>query len=86
MFEERSGRKSVPQRVNDYITSLYPKAICNVCIAKGTDLSDKRGHPAQVTAALATTTDFVRTMGKCSICKNEKQLIRAARRRSKPKF
>ena len=69
---------SVPQRINDYITSLQPAAVCNKCIAKGIDLQNDAAHPAQVTKALATTNDFLQEAGTCSKCKCEKKVIRRA--------
>jgi hypothetical protein len=65
-----------PQEINDFITSKRPAAVCNRCIANGLNLSNKGAHPAQVTAALATTNDFVQERGNCSICHNERKVIR----------
>ena len=69
---------SVPQRVNDFITSLRPEPVCNRCIAKGAGLTNDAAHPAQVTKALATTSDFSQENGVCSICKADKKVIRRA--------
>ena len=69
---------SVPQRINDFITEHRPEAVCNKCIAKGTDLTNDAAHPAQVTKALATTSDFTQEAGTCSICKDNKMVIRRA--------
>lgn len=68
---------TVPQKINDYITSLRPQAVCNKCIARGTGLSNDGAHPAQVTGALATTSDFRQEIGTCSVCKQTKKVIRA---------
>lgn len=68
---------TVPQKINDYITSLRPQAVCNKCVARGTGLSNDGAHPAQVTGALATTSDFRQEMGICSVCKQAKKVIRA---------
>jgi hypothetical protein len=67
---------SVPQRINDFITKQKPNPVCNKCIAKGAGLSNDAAHPAQVTGALATTSDFVQVAGICSICKGLKKVIR----------
>jgi hypothetical protein len=69
---------SVPQRINDFITAHKPNPVCNKCIADGVGLSNDTAHPAQITGALATTSDFVQDDGPCSICKNAKKVIRRA--------
>jgi hypothetical protein len=68
---------SVPQKINDYITSLRPEPVCNKCIAKGVGLTNDAAHPAQITKALATTSDFTQESGTCSVCKDEKKVIHA---------
>ena len=70
---------SVPQQINDYITRLRPAAICNKCIAAGVGLINDSAHPAQVTGALATTSDFTQEKGQCSVCRSDKKVIRANR-------
>ena len=67
---------SVPQRVNDFITKHRPEPVCNSCIAAGVGLINNTAHPAQITGALATTSDFAQETGTCSICKNSKNVIR----------
>jgi hypothetical protein len=69
---------SVPQQINDFITSKRPDALCNKCVAEGVGLTNDTAYPAQVTAALGTTSDFIRKPGTCSICKNDKTVIRRA--------
>lgn len=69
---------SVPQRINDFITSHKPKPVCNKCIASGVGLVNAGAHPAQVTGALATTGDFIQEAGQCSLCKDNKKVIRRA--------
>jgi len=70
---------SRPQEVNDFITRRAPNPVCNKCIAEGLGWPNKTAHPAQITAALATTSDFVREQGLCSICHGEKEVFRATR-------
>jgi hypothetical protein len=65
--------------VNDFISGKYPAAVCNKCIADGIGLTNDTAHPAQITGALATTSDFEQQDGACSICKNDKKVIRALR-------
>ena len=69
---------SVPQRINDFITKHKPEPVCNKCIAMGLGLINVTAHPAQVTGALATTSDFIQEAGTCSICKDDKKVIRRA--------
>lgn len=69
---------SVPQSINDFITRHKPNPLCNKCIADGIGLENKGAHPAQVTGALATTSDFDQEAGICSICKSRKKVIRRA--------
>jgi len=68
---------SVPQRINDFITAKKPNAVCNMCIADGLGMINKAAHPAQVTGALATTSDFIQEQGQCALCKTNKKVIRA---------
>jgi hypothetical protein len=69
---------SVPQRINDFITAQRPNPVCNKCIAEGVGLTNDTAHPAQISGALATTSDFVQEDGECSICKAAKKVIRRA--------
>ena len=71
---------SVPQQINDFITSHSPDAVCNKCIAVGVGLTNETAHPAQITGALATTSDFIQEQATCSICKSDKKVIRRAPR------
>lgn len=68
----------VAQKINNYITSLYPKPVCDACIVKALSLT-KHAHSNQNTAALGTTSDFERDRGECSICKNTRVVISATR-------
>ena len=70
---------SVPQRINDFITAQRGAAVCNRCIAEGIRLTNDAAHPAQVTGALATTSDFTQDYGLCSLCKSNKKVIHATR-------
>ncbi len=69
---------SVPRRINDFITSHRPRAVCNKCIAEGVGLTNAGAHPAQITGALATTNDFNQERGQCSLCKDTKKVITRA--------
>jgi hypothetical protein len=76
--EAKTKTMSVPQRINDFITAQKSKPGCNKCIAEGVGLTNDAAHPAQVTGALATTSDFAQEDGECSICKNSRKVIRRA--------
>ena len=67
----------VAQRVNDWISNDAPKPVCDICIVEGLGLS-QQAHAAQITAALGTTSDFVRIKGVCSLCKNDRMVIKAS--------
>jgi len=65
----------VAQKINNFITSRHPAAVCDQCIVGSLNLA-AHAHSAQITAALDTTTDFVRKRENCSICNNERMVIR----------
>jgi hypothetical protein len=64
----------VAEKINHYVRSCYPAAVCDKCISDAMGLT-KLAHATQITAALATTPSFKREKGICSICKNEKTVI-----------
>lgn len=66
----------VAQQINDFVTSKRPEKICDKCIADGVGLVNKTAHPAQITSALSTTSDFEVSKGMCLICKNVRKVIR----------
>lgn len=74
---QRAHNMARPQEVNDFITGKYPLAVCNKCIGEGLGWSNTSAHPAQITGALATTSDFTQEQAECSVCLNERQVIRA---------
>ena len=59
----------------------YGQPVCDQCIMRALKLKAP-AHSAQVTGALATTSDFARNSGQCSLCKNERIVIHATRRAS----
>jgi len=69
----------VAEKINKYITSLRPSAVCDKCIVKAMGLT-AHAHSAQITAALGTTSDFRRANGTCAVCKNDRVTISATRR------
>lgn len=68
---------TIAQRVNSFITEKRPDAICDDCIAASLNLS-RRQQSARVTGALETTSDFDRQIGICTLCRDEKKVIRRA--------
>jgi len=69
----------VAQRVNNLITELDGRAICDRCICKEMGFRS-HAHSAQITGALGTTSDFVRDeqKGECSRCGEMMRVIRRA--------
>ncbi|TPM30039.1 hypothetical protein [Mesorhizobium sp. B2-3-4] len=67
----------VAERVNQFITERKSKPVCDGCIVDGLKLTTQ-AHAAQITAALGTTSDFKRERGECSLCKNERTVIRSS--------
>ncbi len=66
----------VAQKINDFITSHRPAAVCDKCLVESLDLTTQ-AHSARITAALGTTSDFVRERAECSLCKNVRVVIHA---------
>jgi hypothetical protein len=62
-------------RVNSWITTQKPMAICDSCIVDAVNITP--AQVAQITGALGTTSDFDRDKGVCAFCKNERTVIRA---------
>ncbi|KQT04096.1 hypothetical protein [Rhizobium sp. Leaf386] len=65
----------VAQRVNDFVTSHPPNALCDRCICDAMNFNS-HAHSAQITGALGTTSDFERLRGICNVCKEERVVIR----------
>lgn len=59
--------QTVPERVNAYITKGCGDPYCDDCIADGVDEPDYE-RVGLVTATLATTDRFNRSVGECSVC------------------
>lgn len=67
---------SVAQDINDYISQMRPKKLCNACIVKGLHLT-QAAHAAQNTIALGTTSDFARNKDQCGLCGHIRIVISA---------
>ena len=69
---------TILELVRNFITDRSPAAICDDCITDRLGLS-VRQHANQKTRQLAEETGFERRNGVCSICGDEKRVIRGAR-------
>lgn len=69
-------RAMIAEQVYRFIRDLRPKSVCDDCIAESLNLS-RRQQAQRVTNALATTSDFQRWQGTCSICSGAKKVIRS---------
>jgi hypothetical protein len=67
---------TVAERVADLLRSKRPESLCDYCIAKLLDLK-KRQQANQATNALEHSADFVRQVGECSVCHEDRMVIRA---------
>jgi len=68
---------TIPERVNAFITSR-DVALCDRCIQEELDIV-QNNQVQQITATLATTSEFVREQGRCPGCGRLKMLSRATR-------
>ena len=66
----------VAERVNKLIASLQGEAICDRCICDRLNFNS-HAHSAQITGALGTTSDFHREKGRCSLCGEDRVVIKA---------
>jgi len=62
-------------RVNSWITTKKPMALCDSCIVDAMNVTP--AQVAQITGALGTTSDFERDKGVCGSCKQAKTVIHA---------
>jgi hypothetical protein len=65
---------SIASRINEYVTTRRPETICDPCVARALDIRDQQAN--QVTVALATTSEFDRTTGRCADCGKEQKVTR----------
>lgn len=63
-------------QVNDLITRKWPHSFCDACLAKALGLRFNSSAPSQLAVALATTSDFDRTNGQCSTCRDTREVTR----------
>lgn len=66
---------STAQRINSWITTHKPDAVCDSCIVDQLNITP--AHVAQITGALGTTSDFDRDKGICGRCNRDRTVIRA---------
>lgn len=67
---------SIQARISDFLRDNRSVDFCDDCIAQRLPLK-KRQQSQSVTSALAETTEFTRTTGRCSSCGKIKTVIRA---------
>jgi hypothetical protein len=67
---------TAPERVNHFLTQSSG-CICSDCIAGELGFRG-RSPTTMITAALATTREFVRGLGRCTLCEREKMVTRRA--------
>lgn len=63
---------TAPERVNQFLTG-NSGPVCSDCIAVKLEFPG-RAPTTVITAALATTRDFVRGLGHCIVCKRHKMV------------
>jgi hypothetical protein len=69
--------RSVPERICDFLRDRVGRAYCDDCVQERLGLK-WRQQVQTITATLAVTGLFARTVGVCSTCNQEKQVTRAA--------
>lgn len=65
---------TAPERVNTFLTQ-NSSAVCADCIAQELAFAS-RSPTTVITAALATTKEFIRGLGRCALCRREKMVTR----------
>ncbi len=68
---------SIPDRVNAFLTAQRPSQFCDDCIAESLEINVKPSIQ-EAASALATTDNFRRGLGICSMCGKEKTVIQRA--------
>ena len=66
---------TIPQRVNAYVTN-QGGFICDSCVQRALGLA-QHNQVQQITAALATTSEFDREKGRCPSCDRLKLLTKS---------
>ena len=69
---------TIPERIYSFLRERTPKPVCDDCLAKHNDVS-QRQTVNTIASALALTTDFDRREATCSMCQNEKLVTRSLR-------
>jgi hypothetical protein len=69
-------RVMIAERVLKFLNDRRPDAVCDDCIAARLDLK-RRQQAQRVTQPLSLTSDFDRRQSVCSLCGDEKLVIRA---------
>lgn len=69
---------TIPERIYTFLRERTPAPVCDDCLAKEADVS-QRQTVNTIASALGLTTDFDRREATCSLCKNEKLVTRSLR-------
>lgn len=69
---------TIPERVHSFLRERTPASVCDDCLAKHAEIS-QRQTVNTIAGALGLTTDFERREATCSLCQNEKLVTRSLR-------
>jgi hypothetical protein len=68
--------RTVPERIRDFLHDRVGRAYCDDCVQDRLGLK-WRQQVQTITATLAVTGLFARALGRCSTCRQEKQVTLA---------
>jgi hypothetical protein len=68
--------RTVPQRINDFLVERKGRSYCDACIQERIGLK-WRQQVQLITATLAVTDGYDRSLDQCSTCHETKQVIQA---------
>jgi hypothetical protein len=69
---------TIPERVYQFLRERTPAPVCDDCLAKQADVS-QRQIVNTIASALGLTTDFARENGTCALCHGDKLVTRSLR-------
>ena len=69
---------TIPEPVYAFLRDRTPASVCDDCLAKQADVS-QRQTVNTIASAFGLTTDFARQNGTCSLCHGEKLVTRSLR-------
>ena len=68
--------RTVPQRIHDFLVKRSGRSYCDACIQERIGLK-WRQQVQLITATLAVTEGYERSLDRCSTCQDTKQVIQA---------